>query len=203
MSHWEKPAQNANKKRLRSIIDLLFTKNGCKKVIIKYEANKGYCSSCNYSYNPLTASRSGFIPDQVDRFKGGQVYGHGFRSWIVYQRLCLRLPYELIAQHIEDLFHERVNPQTIATTVIYFASYYHETEEKLIQNLLKSPFIHIDETEINIEYTKQYVWIFSDGIHVVFKLTETREADIVHDFLGNYDGIVISDYPTGSISTLR
>jgi len=43
----------------------------------------------------------------------------------------------------------------------------------------------------------QWVWVFTDGEHTVFKLTETREAAIVHDFLTGYDGILISDFYTG------
>jgi Transposase IS66 family len=42
-----------------------------------------------------------------------------------------------------------------------------------------------------------YVWVFTDGTHVVFRMTETREATIVHEFLSSYQGILISDFYPG------
>jgi hypothetical protein len=67
----------------------------------------------------------------------------------------------------------------------------------LVKKILESPFIHADETIVNIQGFDQYVWVFTDGIHVVFKLTPTREAAIVHEFLGNYSGTLISDFYAG------
>jgi Transposase IS66 family len=69
--------------------------------------------------------------------------------------------------------------------------------ELLIQNILKSPFIHVDETTINIKGEKQYVWTFTDGKNTIFKLRENRESTVAHEFLTNYDGILISDFYPG------
>ncbi len=63
--------------------------------------------------------------------------------------------------------------------------------------VLNSPFIHADETSINIRGTTQYVWTFTNDKYVVFKLTKTREATIVQEFLANYKGILISDFYAG------
>ncbi len=66
---------------------------------------------------------------------------------------------------------------------------------------LKKPysivFIHADETQVNIDDVNQYIWVFTDGKHVVFKYTETREADFLHDFLDDYQGTLISDFFPG------
>ena len=40
-------------------------------------------------------------------------------------------------------------------------------------------------------------WVFTDGKYVSFKLTATREATLVHEFLRNYKGILISDFYPG------
>jgi hypothetical protein len=42
-----------------------------------------------------------------------------------------------------------------------------------------------------------YVWVFTDGIHVVFRLTETREADVVREVLSGYPGVLVSDFYAG------
>ncbi len=74
-------------------------------------------------------------------------------------------------------------PYTVVGFIRDFGKYYIETEEIITQRLLESPFIHADETPINIWGGTQYVWVFTDGKHVIFKLTRSREATIVHKFL--------------------
>src|SRR5262245_28809092 len=44
---------------------------------------------------------------------------------------------------------------------------------------------------------KWYIWVFTDEQQVLFKLTDTREADMVHQLLANYSGILISDFYAG------
>jgi predicted RecB family nuclease len=171
----------------RTITDLVFSKNGCRKTISKYVRPEGYCPKCCRNYSPEGSSD----------FPTRHVYGHGLQAWVVYQRLVLRLPYRLITQATEDLFNVHVSGANIVNFLNDFARYYSDTEQLLIKRILASPFIHADETTINIRGVDHYVWVFADGTHVVFKMTETREATIVHDFLSGYQGILISDFYPG------
>lgn len=66
-----------------------------------------------------------------------------------------------------------------------------------MKRIQTSPFVHVDETKINIQGVDQYVWVFTDGNYVVLKLTKTREASIVHEILSNYYGVLISDFYPG------
>ena len=77
------------------------------------------------------------------------------------------------------------------------AGYYAETEKTLTASLLQSPCIHADETKISIKKTHWYIWVFTDGKRVLFRLTETREPTFGHDLLANYQGILISDFYAG------
>ena len=79
---------------------------------------------------------------------------------------------------MEDIFNERTGEQTLINFIKYFFDYYATTEKLSIQRLLESPFIHADETPINIQGVAHYVWVFTNGKHVVFRMTETREATI-------------------------
>ena len=67
----------------------------------------------------------------------------------------------------------------------------------LLQQLLRSPFLHVDETKLSIQGTDQYVWVFTDGRHAVFKLTATREATLVHEMLAQYTGVLVADFYAG------
>jgi len=79
----------------------------------------------------------------------------------------------------------------------YLAKYYARTEKLLVEHILQSPFVHVDETRINIQGHDRYVWIFTDGNHVVFRITETRESTVVQSTLAGYEGVLISDFYPG------
>jgi hypothetical protein len=58
----------------RTIIDLAFTRNGCRKTVARYEGRKGRCPRCgNRVYEPPALCRL-----------GNQAFGHAFQAWTVY-----------------------------------------------------------------------------------------------------------------------
>jgi hypothetical protein len=168
------------------IVDLAFTKNGCRKTVIRYAGEKRYCPQCRRSYDPPTIKKL-----------GGWLFGHGFQAWAVYQRIVLRLPYRMITQAMEEMFRERTTEPTIINFIESFSKYYGRTGKLLLNQLLEGPFVHVDETRLSIQGVDHYVWVFTDGRHVVFRLTETREADIVHELLAGYKGVLVSDFYPG------
>jgi predicted RecB family nuclease len=177
---------NPKKPVERTVIDLVFTKSGCRKTITRYVGVKSRCPICGEHYNPPAF--------------GGQhphSFGHALKAWAIYLRVVLRLPYEIIAQVMEHLFRIGVCTTTLGNFVEYLAGYYAPTEAAILQAILKSDFVHVDETKINIEGVDHYVWVFTDGTHVLFRMTETREADIVREVLAGYQGVLISDFYPG------
>lgn len=168
------------------IISLHFTKNGFRKTVTKYVGAQGYCQKCSKHYPPPKIKEL-----------GNRLFGHAFQAWVIYQRIVLRLPYRIILQAMEDIFNERVGEATLISFIKYFAEHYAETEKLSIQHILESPFVHADETPINIQGADHYVWVFTDGKYVVLRMTETREAAIAHEFLSDYKGVLISDFYGG------
>jgi predicted RecB family nuclease len=168
----------------RLLIDLVLTKNGVKKTITEYTGIQGYCPKCG-KYQ---------IPTALRTYGVRQLYGHRFKAWVAYHRVALRMPYGSIAEVLAEQFHEEEPKHYISTLMKDMGTYYAETEKSIMQHLLESPFIHADETPMNIRGITQYAWVFTDGKYSVFKLTATREATIVHEFLTNYNGILISDF---------
>lgn len=170
----------------RAIVDLAFTRNGCRKVVTKYIGRKGYCPKCRHHYDPPALTR-------LCR----QSFGHGFQAWTIYQRIVLRLPYRILVQVTEHLFGVGFSQSTATNFLRYLADYYASTEGANLQAILRSNFIHVDETKINIQGVNHYAWVFTDGKHVVFRMTETREADIVREVLADYKGVLVSDFYPG------
>jgi transposase len=171
----------------RTIIDLAFTRNGCRKTVTRYEGRKGRCPKCDNKV---------YEPPALFRLLHGH-FGHSFRAWIVYQRIVLRLPYRIIVQATEHLFGIGLSAPSGVNFLRNQACFYSPTEETVLQAILNSPVVHVDETKINIQGVDHYVWVFTDGKHVVFRMTETREADIVHEVLAGYQGVLVSDFYPG------
>jgi predicted RecB family nuclease len=170
----------------RTVTDLVFSRNGCRKTVTRYEGKKGFCQKCGRYYDPPAIARL-----------GQQAFGHAFQVWTVYQRIVLRLPYRIITQVTEHLFRVGMCAATGINFLRYLAGYYASTEGANLQAILRSDFVHVDETKINIQGVDHYVWVFTDGKHVVFRMTETREADIVREVLAGYRGVLVSDFYPG------
>jgi hypothetical protein len=170
----------------RTIIDLVFTRGGCRKTLTRYAGKKGYCPKCKLHYPPPSLGR-------LCRHQ----FGHAFQAWTVYQRIILRLPYRIITQVTEHLFGVGLSIGTVVRFLQYQADYYGATESAILDAICKSPFVHVDETRINVQGVDHYAWVFTDGRHVVLRMTETREADIVRDVLAGYQGVLVSDFYPG------
>ncbi len=98
---------------------------------------------------------------------------------------------------MHELFKDRMSRGYPSEFIEEFSELHSETEKKITHKLLESPFVHADETPINIRGVTQYVWVFTDGKYVVFKLSASREAATAHDFLKDYQGVLISDFFAG------
>ena len=178
----------SDKKRMseRTVIDLSFTRNGCRKTLTKYIGRRAFCSKCDRHYEPPSFGK-----------QHKYMFGHGFQAWTVYQRIVLRLPYRIITQVTEQLFGVGLSEATAINFVRYFSHFYSRTEAAILKKIRAGDFVHVDETRINIQGVDHYVWVFTDGKHVLFRMTETREADIVRQVLAGFSGVLVSDFYPG------
>jgi hypothetical protein len=169
-----------------TMIDLTFTKTGCKKILTTYVGKLASCSICGLIY----------LPPSIQRLHQ-QIFGKGFMAWVAYQRVALRLPLGVISKAMFDLFAEDVNTSTVASLVSRVADEHERTERLLWRQILRSSVIHVDETTINIRGSIQYVWVFTDGKYVAFRLTTTRETHFLQELLVGYEGTLVSDFYAG------
>ena len=170
----------------RAIVDLAFTKTGCKKTVLRYIGKRGRCLHCGQTYVPPAFK-------QVQNL----VYGPGFSIWIVYLRMALRMSYRLIAQATFELFDADLSLQGVEHCVKRCAENHVMTEKLLLERILQSPAIHVDETKLSILGSQQYVWVLTDGRHVNFWLTESRETGFLKPILDAYKGTLVSDFYGG------
>ena len=172
-----------------TVIDLKKTTSGFRKVITKVFGNGGYCNRCCRTYFPPGMRRF------YSRHTGQRsLFGHNIQAWVIYTRIVLRLPLAAISQSCEELFDEPITDASIGNFILRFAEYYAPTENILLARLLASPFIHADETKINVQGVDHYIWVLTNGTHVIFRITETRTTAMIQELLKGYKGTLISDF---------
>lgn len=171
----------------RALLDVAFTGNGCRKTVLRYVGKKARCPYCTNKLVP-----------PAFKLAEHMVYGPGFTTWIVYLRVALRLPYKLAAQATLDLLGADLSNQVLMNFVNRCAERHLKTEQRLLKAILQSPAIHVDETKLSILGHQQYVWVLSDGRHVIFRLTECRETGFLGPLLAGYQGTLVSDFYGGN-----
>jgi predicted RecB family nuclease len=185
-SHPEHKLSASSAYSQHSLIELVFSKTGCRKTVITYRGLLGRCNLCNERYSPPAI-----------RCLKGQVFGWNFQAFVNYQRIALRMSYRLISKSVCDLFSETVTPGSIGGFSKRFSDYYKHTEELLLRRILDGPLVHLDETMINILGVDQYVWVLTDNSRVVFRLRPNREAGFLKPLLSCFNGIAVTDFYGG------
>jgi predicted RecB family nuclease len=171
---------------VHTLIDLKFSKEGCRKTFVRYTGKRALCPQCERYYFPPTIRRL-----------RGRIFGHAFQAWAVHQHVALRLPYSAISQAAEDLFSETLSKASITGFVRQFAEEYGRTERLLEKWILDSLFVHVDETRINVKGVDEYVWVLTNGNEVMFRRTQTRDSAFIRNLLNGYGGTLISDFYAG------
>jgi predicted RecB family nuclease len=135
-----------SRKAERTITDLVFSNFSIRKTVIKYVGYKSYCPVC----------KKYFSPPQVEKI-GLNHFGHNLKAWVVYQRLFLRLPFEIIKLNLMEMFNENISEGSISNIIKFCSLHYKFTENQNLKQILSSPFIHVDETQINVKGVNHYV----------------------------------------------
>jgi predicted RecB family nuclease len=170
----------------RIVIDIVFTRNGLRKTVIKYEGFRGYCNLCKRNFlNPFYSGNH-------------KIYAHNFTAWVIYQRVALQLPFSKIDASLESIFgNSMCSNGSYSNFIKDLGCFYQETDDKITQTLKNSPFIHADETSISIRGENQYIWVFTNDKYVIFRLSKNRESTIASEFLKDYKGVLITDFYGG------
>ncbi len=169
-----------------TVVDLAFTRNGVRRTMVKYRGHFGYCTAC----------RSCFKPHSINRLRN-RVFGRSFLCFATYLRVELRLPTRVASQVLGALFGEAVGSGQVVRFVSYISREYQSLEKLLLRRLLQSPVLHADETTVKIRNFSHYAWVLTDGKHVLFKLSDTRQISTIEPLLAGYDGVLISDFYAG------
>jgi hypothetical protein len=74
------------------------------------------------------------------------------------------------------------------------ARFYEATESLLLSKLRCGNMICGDETKIALRTKPGYIWVFSGPEVVVYRFSESRDGTVLNEVLGDFTGVLISDF---------
>jgi predicted RecB family nuclease len=169
-------------KATKLVFDLKFTLGGIKRWITRYEFYRYKCSDCTGTFYPQ------------DRDWTGSIYGSSLLNYSVYQTIELYIPACKVSQSLNKFFGLQLAASTAELFKKNAAKIYTNTYQTLLDKLKGGSMIHADETKISLRSGVGFVWVFANMEEVAYVYAETREADMVHAFLKDFKGVLVSDF---------
>ena len=166
------------------MVDLKFFNYGVKKWIVQYNSFIYGCRNC----------RKTFIPIQYKQVR--LKYGHKLISWAIYQHVVNKESFKQVASNLQELFGLCVSTSTIHRFKIYLSNYYNHTIDIIRKEILSSDVIYVDETPLCMRDGSGYAWVFTNLENVISLYKPTREGDFLKDYMGSFQGVLVSDFYT-------
>ena len=142
------------KQMSHELVDLKFFKGGVKKWITRTVWWRYACAKCKHQFT------------SEERSQNRHKFGHGLMSWCVYSNVACGLNMSRVQKSLEDVFSLAFNQSQFFRSKRYIMAPYRALGDEILQSILESPIIHIDETTVRLRKQKGYVWVTSVRLKV-------------------------------------
>ncbi len=166
----------------RIVRDLVFGQAGVKRAVVKYVERWCSCKECGNRYRCR--------PQGWPRHKEGS----GLFAYVIYQLIEQRVSQAAVTKSLSELFAINIPTSTLNDLKAKAASFYRDTVDTILRNLLRGGLLHVDETSIIIRNERAIIWAFCDSEHAVLRRTETREGTFLIQLLDRFSGVLVSDF---------
>jgi predicted RecB family nuclease len=168
----------------RLIIDLKFFRDGVKRWATKYQSWNYRCAKCD----------SIFTHPEFPQVK--TKFGRGLISWCIYQNVACGQNLRQVRKVLIQVFHVQIGQAQMYNFKSDVAEYYRVKYAQILDEILKGPLIHIDETEVELRGRKGYVWVITSMQQVYFFYRDSREGTFLKEMLQGFHGVLVSDFYT-------
>ncbi len=175
---------NSSRYEKRQLFDL----PEVKMQVTEYQAYSIRCKKCN------TVNKAQF-PDNIN---ATTQYGDNLKSLVSYLNAYQMLPYERIAETIEDLTSHKISTGTVYNFLNTNYEKLENFESRLKQSLLKESILHSDETGVNIRAKLHWIHVASSSTMTYYMLHQKRGSVAMDDMeiIPNYNAILVHDHWT-------
>ena len=166
----------------RTVEDLVFGRDSVKRRVVQYVFQGYRCRSCRHEYG------------LSEWYLHARKWGWNVVAYFVYCIVGLRVP-QLTTQHsLNRIFGFNLVRSTLNNLKVKAAERYSFAKRKILERIVSGDLVHADETRPNIKGHLAYVWVLTNMTEVAYVLAESREAEIVHDLLKDFKGVLVSDF---------
>jgi predicted RecB family nuclease len=169
---------------ISELLDLKFFKGGMKKWITRVVCWKYRCSACGHHF------RSKDKRPQRYRF------GHALMSWCAYSNVACGINLLRVKRILGDVCALTFPDSSPYRAKSYIAERYHSLYAEILQSILASPVIHIDETTVHLRKHEGYVWVLTSLDKAYYFFKPSREGSFLAEMLRDFVGVLVSDFFT-------
>ena len=160
-------------------IDLKFMKNGVKRWNTLLPGTSFQCAACGDEFSPSK-------------------FGRNLLIWTMNQYITYMVSIPKIGNMLIEQFNIFVPENVRYQFKSALAEEYRETYDRIRQELVNGPLIHIDETKTElIGKPNGYVWVMTSMDTVYYFFRPNREAEFLKEFLAGFEGVLVSDFYNG------
>src|SRR5262249_19614342 len=161
--------------------DLRFTPGGIRRQVTRCTAVYHRCDDCKLL----------FLPELYKRL---DKHLHGLKSWAMYQHVVHRISLQRLETMFEDCFGLRVGLVELHMLTSLVARRYHNTCKRILDRIVGGSLAHADETHVNLQKDKGYVWALTNLEDVLYIFRSNREAGFLHELLKGFKGVLVTDF---------
>ena len=161
--------------------DLKLTESGINRQVIACTCVLHQCNECQKRFLP-------------NRYKRRAKHFHNLKSWAMYQHVAHRISFKRLEEIFSECFGLHVHYEEIHNFKRIMALYYQKTYKQILSNLLTGNLIHADETNVNFQIGKGYIWVLANMKNVVYVYRPNRDGDWLQELLSGFTGVLVSDF---------
>jgi predicted RecB family nuclease len=163
--------------------DVNFMRSGVRGFVRRQIWPRYYCARCQELVRPPGT-----------RLFTIRKYGPYLRAYAIDQLLQLRISGIKVARAINQILHFDLTGSLVSQFKSEFAEMYGQTVEQLVAKITTGALVHADETQARVVGKTGYVWVLSSLEEVVYVYSDTRQGDMIQSMLGEFRGVLVSDF---------
>ena len=164
----------------RTLIDIVF-----EKVVTHVDAEIKECPHCH------TQARGSFPAG----FSGPLQYGAGVKAYVLNLLIAQMVALKRCQQLVQTLIGQVISEATILKYVLVLHQALEQWEKTAIEDLLKLPAIHLDETSLRVDKKNHWIHVCSGG-DITLKFVHPKRGQEAMQAIGvipRYGGVIIHD----------
>ena len=134
----------------------------------------------------------GVFPENMS---GPLQYGIGVKAAIINFVIIQMISFNRVGEHFKGLIGKYISPSVMQKYISQFSRSLKEWEDRMKGEILKSGFIHVDETSMRVNKKNYWIHTYSCGDLVLQFLHPNRGREAINDIgiLEKYGGVIIHD----------